>query len=69
MVKRGRPRSLLLRRLNPQVTATRAPGPGPIRSDEWRPNREDKVENISAYPQLEGLFSSFKDPIMAAIAR
>ena len=36
VVERGRPSSLRLYRLNPPCTKARAPGPGPIRKEEWR---------------------------------
>ena len=35
MVERGRPSSLRLFRLEPPLTAPRAPGPGPIRKRDW----------------------------------
>ena len=37
IIERGRPESLVLRQLNPPPTASRAPGPGPIRKVEWGP--------------------------------
>ena len=37
IVQRGSPHTLLLKRLSPQTTARRAPGPGAIRKMEWRP--------------------------------
>lgn len=37
MVQRGKPKTLLLTRLNPAMTVKRAPGPGAIRKVDWRP--------------------------------
>ena len=37
IVQRGSPHTLLLKRLSPQTSARRAPGPGAIRKMEWRP--------------------------------
>ena len=37
IVQRGRPDTLLLHRLQPNMSAKRAPGPGAIRKVEWRP--------------------------------
>lgn len=36
IIQRGRPTSLVLRRLTPKVTVLRAPGPGAIRRVEWK---------------------------------
>ena len=36
VVQRGKPRSLMLFRLTPPQTKARAPGPGPIRKEEWQ---------------------------------
>ena len=36
VVKRGSARTLMLFRLNPKRATRRAPGPGPIRKEEWR---------------------------------
>ena len=37
LVSRGKPESLVLVRLKPQITKRRAPGPGAIRKAEWKP--------------------------------
>lgn len=37
LVARGRPESLVLVRLKPPRTTTRAPGPGAIRKVDWKP--------------------------------
>jgi len=37
LAKRGFPASLVLVRLRSRLTVARAPGPGPITEDEWRP--------------------------------
>ena len=37
IVQRGSPSTLLLKRVTPQTSARRAPGPGAIRKVEWRP--------------------------------
>ena len=37
LVSRGKPESLVLVRLKPQITKWRAPGPGAIRKAEWKP--------------------------------
>lgn len=48
LVARGRPESLVLVRLKPPPTASRAPGPGAIRKVDWQPiaNRWLKGRNI-----------------------
>ena len=40
LVERGRPSSLRLFRLSPALTDRRAPGPGPIRKQDWKPIAE-----------------------------
>ena len=37
IVQRGRPETLVLRKLNPARTVRRAPGPGAIRKSDWQP--------------------------------
>ncbi|CAE7268204.1 unnamed protein product [Symbiodinium pilosum] len=36
IVQRGRPETLILRKLQPKITVKRAPGPGAIRKTEWK---------------------------------
>ena len=45
IVQRGRPDTLILRRLTPKLTVKRSPGPGPIRKFEWKPMAHELLEN------------------------
>ena len=45
LVERGRPETLVLHRLKPNLTPKRAPGPGPIRKIEWRPLAKKHLEH------------------------
>jgi len=45
IVKRGCPKTLVLHRLSPALSAARAPGPGAIRKVEWKPLAEKWLKN------------------------
>ncbi|CAE7212292.1 unnamed protein product [Symbiodinium sp. CCMP2592] len=45
IVQRGQPRTLILRKLNPKLTPTRAPGPGAIRKIEWKSLAQEKLRD------------------------
>ena len=54
VVERGRPQSLALFRLNPQMTKPRSPGPGPIRKTDWIPFITSRLENRQIILHTDG---------------
>ncbi|CAE7230308.1 unnamed protein product [Symbiodinium natans] len=56
LVQRGKPTLLVLLRLSPKPTNKRAPGPGPIRKNEWRTivNKAEGQAGASSQRQRQG---------------
>ena len=54
VLQRGVPGSLVIFRLSPKTTSTRAPGPGPIRSKEWIPFSKTHLANRRAILHTDG---------------
>ncbi len=54
VLQRGVPGSLVLFRLSPKRTSIRAPGPGPIRSKEWRPFAKTHLANRRVILHTDG---------------
>ena len=54
VVERGAPQTLVLTRLNPKLTSKRAPGPGPIRSGEWKDFANRRLRNARVVLHTDG---------------
>ena len=54
LVQRGRPDSLVLKRLNPSNTTTRAPGAGCIRAPEWKRIAHSMLRNRKVILHTDG---------------
>ena len=54
VVQRGDPSTLMLTRLKPKRTPTRAPGPGPMRAADWKPFAERHLKNRSVILHTDG---------------
>jgi hypothetical protein len=54
VVQRGDPSTLMLTRLKPKRTTTRAPGPGPMRAADWKPFAERHLKNRSVILHTDG---------------
>lgn len=54
IVQRGDPKSLVLIRLSPCRTSTRAPGPGPIRKRDWKPIVEHYLKDRKIVLHTDG---------------
>ena len=52
--QRGAPRMLILTRLKPKQTVTRAPGPGPIREAEWKQFAQKHLPNRNVILHTDG---------------
>lgn len=54
VVQRGSPDTLVLHRLSPKKTPERAPGPGPIRKEEWRAIAKARLQGRSVILHTDG---------------
>ena len=54
VVQRGRPATLVLSRLHPNVTVKRAPGPGPIKLEEWMPFATNRLRGKQVILHTDG---------------
>ena len=54
VLQRGVPRSLVLFRLSPALTGDRAPGPGPIRKEEWTTFADQRLANRNIILHTDG---------------
>ena len=54
VVERGYPETLVLTRLNPAQTKMRSPGPGPMRTVDWRPFAMQRLQNKKVILHTDG---------------